>query len=77
MRKLIKVAPEDEDALWDLFAEGIGRVIDLGKGFYQVSERDLEYIRARQIKFEIVELDKWRWKDGWPVEKFVETSREG
>jgi len=77
MRKLIRVAPEDEDALWEVLVEGIGRVIDLGKGFYQVSERDLEYIRARQIKFEIVELDKWRWKDGWPVEKLIETSREG
>jgi hypothetical protein len=77
MRKLIKVAPEDEDALWEVLVEGIGRVIDLGKGFYQVNECDLKHIRARQIKFEIVELDKWRWENGWPVEKLIETSREG
>jgi hypothetical protein len=76
MRKFIKVAPEDEDALWNLFAEGIGRVIDLGNGFYQIDEYDLNYIRERKIRFEIVRLEEWRWKDGWPVEKFIETSRD-
>ncbi|MEM4406691.1 MAG: hypothetical protein QXS68_06565 [Candidatus Methanomethylicaceae archaeon] len=75
MRKLIKVALEDEDALWDLFAEGIGQVIDLGKGFYQVSERDLEHIRARKIRFEVVELDQWRWEKGYPVEKLVQNNK--
>ncbi|MEM4409578.1 MAG: hypothetical protein QXI19_12635 [Candidatus Caldarchaeum sp.] len=74
MRKIIKVEPEQEDALWDLFAEGIGRVIDLGKGLYQVSEDNLEYLRARQIKFEIVEFDQWRWEKGYPVEKLAKVS---
>jgi hypothetical protein len=68
MRKIIRVAPEDEDALWEVFVEGIGgQVIDLDKGFYQIDEYDLNYIRKRKIRFEIVRLEEWRWENGWPV----------
>lgn len=76
MRKLIRVTPEYEDALWDLFAEGIGRVVDLGKGLYQVNERDLDHIRAKHIRFEIVELEQWCWEGGYPVEKLTPSHKD-